>query len=258
MSQDINKIRHSLAHLMAAAVLEIYPDAKNTIGPAVDNGFYYDFEFSTPISDKELGKIENKMRELVKKWDKFEQKTIEANEALEMFKANPYKTELINELVKNGEKLSFYTSGNFTDLCAGPHVDSAKEIDMSGLKLERIAGAYWRGDENNKMLTRIYGLAFANKAELEAYILQQEEAKKRDHRKIGKELKLFTISELVGAGLPLLQPNGMIMREAIEDYLWELNKAKGCQRVWTPHITKKGLYHLVGGVNTSEYTLTNV
>jgi threonyl-tRNA synthetase len=245
-NEQLIKMRHSLSHLMAGAVLSFYPDAKIAIGPAIDNGFYYDFEFSAPISDKDLGKIEQKMRELLKKWSTFEKKEITLAEAKTLFANQPYKLELIEDLEKENSTPTIYISGDFTDLCAGPHISSTKEIPSGGFKLERIAGAYWRGDEKNKMLTRIYGLAFESKEALAAYELQQEEARKRDHRKIGKELKLFTISDLVGAGLPLLQPNGMIIREAIEDYLWELNKAKGCQRVWTPHITKKGLYETSG------------
>jgi len=245
-NEQLMKMRHSLSHLMAGAVLSFYPDVKIAIGPSVDNGFYYDFEFSAPISDKDLGKIEQKMRELLKKWSTFEKKEITLAEAKTLFANQPYKLELIEDLEKENSTPTIYISGDFTDLCAGPHVSNTKEIPSNGFKLERIAGAYWRGDEKNKMLTRIYGLAFESKEALTAYELQQEEARKRDHRKIGKELKLFTISDLVGAGLPLLQPNGMIIREAIEDYLWELNKAKGCQRVWTPHITKKGLYETSG------------
>jgi threonyl-tRNA synthetase len=244
--ENIYKIRHSLSHLLAGAVLSFYPDVKMAIGPAVDNGFYYDFEFSAPISDKDLGKIEQKMRELLKKWSTFDKKEISSDEAKKLFADQPYKLELIEDILKEGAKPTVYTSGDFTDLCAGPHVANTKEIPKDAFKLERIAGAYWRGDEKNKMLTRIYGLAFESKAELDAYLLQQEEAKKRDHRKLGKELKLFTISDLVGAGLPLMQPKGMIIRRAIEDYLWDLHKDKGYDRVWTPHITKKSLYETSG------------
>jgi len=244
--ENIYKVRHSLSHLLAGAVLSFYPEVKLAIGPAIDTGFYYDFEFTTPIGDKDLGKIEQKMRESLKKWSTFEKKEITTAEAKEMFVNQPYKLELIADIEKEGSKPTIYTSGDFTDLCAGPHVGTTKEILGGAFKLERIAGAYWRGNEKNKMLTRIYGLAFESKEALVTYESQQEEARKRDHRKLGKELKLFTISDLVGAGLPLLQPNGMIIREAIEDYLWELNKAKGCQRVWTPHITKIGLYETSG------------
>ena len=250
---NLHNIRHSLSHLLAGAVLSFYPDAKLAIGPAIDTGFYYDFEFSAPISDKDLGKIEQKMREILKKWSTFERKEISIKEAREMFAGNPYKLELIADIEKNpstssgqAAPLTVYISGDFTDLCAGPHVATTKEIPSGSFKLERVAGAYWRGNEKNKMLTRIYGLAFESKDALAAYELQQEEARKRDHRKIGKELKLFTISDLVGAGLPLMQPNGMIIREEIENYLWELHKNKGYSRVWTPHITKKNLYETSG------------
>ena len=244
--ENIYKIRHSLAHVLAGAVLSYYPDAKIAIGPAIDNGFYYDFEFSTPIGDKDLVKIEQKMREILKKGSSFDRKEILISEAEEIFVANPYKMELISDIKKQNDTPTIYVSGDFTDLCAGPHVSDTKEIPSDAFKLERIAGAYWRGSENNKMLTRIYGLAFESKEKLVAYELQQEEARKRDHRKIGKEMKLFTISDLVGAGLPLLQPNGMIIRAEVESYLWELHKGRGYSRVWTPHITKKNLYETSG------------
>ncbi len=246
MEDKIFKIRHSLAHLLGAAVLELYPDAKIATGPAIDNGFYYDFDFTSPIAEKDLEKIEQKMREVLKTWKSFDKKDISIDEAQKLFANNPYKLELISDYEKDSKDLTIYVSGNFTDLCAGPHVDDIKDINKDSFKLERIAGAYWKGNENNKMLTRIYGLAFSTKEELSVYELQQEEARKRDHRKIGKELKLFTLSDLVGAGLPLLQPNGMILRKEIEDYLWDLHKNNGYLRVWTPHITKKGLYETSG------------
>ena len=240
--EKLAKIRHSLAHLLAAAVLEIYPDTKNTIGPAVDNGFYYDFEFSTPITEKDLKEIEKKMKKTRNGWKGFEHKEVSAEEAKEFFKNNPYKLELIDEIVSKGEKITLYTSGTFTDLCRGGHVDDINDMNMDAFELSRIAGAYWRGDENNKMLTRVYGLAFETEDELKAYKTQQEEAKKRDHRKLGKELKLFTLSDLIGSGLPLMQPRGMIVRKEIEDYLWDLHKDKGYFQVWTPHIAKEALY----------------
>ncbi len=245
-SNSIEHKRHSLAHLLAAAVLEIYPDTKNTIGPAIDNGFYYDFEFSNPISDKDLKEIEKKMKKLWNTWSTFSEKEVSADEAKDLFKNNSYKIELIEEISAKGEKITLYTSGNFTDLCRGGHVENMKDINMDAFELSRVAGAYWRGDEKNKMLTRIYGLAYDTPEELAAYKHQQEEAKKRDHRKLGKELHLFTISELIGAGLPLMQPKGMIIRKAIEDYLWELHTDKGYSRVWTPHIAKEALYETSG------------
>jgi threonyl-tRNA synthetase len=239
--------RHTLAHLLAAAVLEFWPNTKNTIGPAVDNGFYYDFEFAEPITEKDLGKIEQKMKELIKGWKEFSHKEVSESEAKEMFKDNPYKLELIEEIIKKGEKITLYTSGNFTDLCRGGHVENPKEDIASGsYKLERIAGAYWRGDEKNKMLTRVYGLAFDTKEELAAYITQREEAEKRDHKKIGKDMGLFVFSPLVGAGLPLWTPKGTHIREQLNDFVWKLRKAKGYQKVTIPHITKKDLYETSG------------
>lgn len=243
---SIEQVRHSLAHLMASAVKELWPDSKATIGPAIDNGFYYDFDFATPISETDLARIEKKMREKAKNWDTYTQSFISIDEARERFKDNPYKLELIAEIEQSKEPVSIYSSGDFSDLCSGPHVSSLKEVDLGGFKILKLAGAYWRGDEKNKMLTRIYGLAFATQAELEAYETQQEEARKRDHRKIGKELKLFTISDLIGPGLPLMQPNGMIIRKELEDFLWDLHKRKGYNRVWTPHITKLSLYETSG------------
>lgn len=240
------QLRHSLAHLLGASILELYPGSQITLGPAVDNGFYYDVDINGKITDTDLEKIESKMKELIKTWTTFEKKILTKEEALEMFKGNVYKEELINGIIEKGEEITIYTSGQFSDLCRGGHIENMKDIRDGSFKLERIAGAYWRGDEKNKMLTRIYGLAFNTKEELDAYILQQEEAKKRDHRKLGQELKLFTISPLIGSGLPLMQPKGMIIRKEIEDFLWSLHKGKGYDRVWTPHIAKKELYETSG------------
>jgi len=230
MASSRDQIKHSLAHLLAAGVLEIWPDAKPTIGPVIDNGFYYDFDLPEPISDKELTKIEQKMREISKKWDKFERKEVSPEEAEKFFKDNPYKIELIKDLAKSGEPITFYKSGEFTDLCRGGHVESIAEISKDSWKLSRVAGAYWRGDEKNKMLTRIYGLAFPTKDELVAYEKQIEEAKKRDHKKLGKELDLFTFSDLVGAGLPLWTPKGTILRNTLDNFVWELRQKAGYER----------------------------
>jgi threonyl-tRNA synthetase len=243
---SIEQKRHSLAHLMAAAVVNIWPDAKNTIGPAVDNGFYYDFDFATPISDKDFKRIENKMRELVKKWGAFEQKFISIAEAKEMFAGNPYKLELIDGIEKAGEKVSIYTSGDFADLCAGPHVADAKELNLDGFKLNKLAGAYWRGDENNKMLTRIYALAFESKDDLTVYETMIAEAEKRDHRKLGKEMGLFVFSDLVGPGLPLYTFKGNIIRKEIIKYSNELQSAIGFQEVHTPNMNKAELFKVSG------------
>lgn len=245
-NKKLEHIRHSLAHLLGASIIDLYPGSNLTLGPAVDNGFYYDVDVKGKITDADLEKIENKMKELIKTWSTFEKKILTKDEALKMFVGNVYKEELVNDIAEKGEEITIYTSGNFTDLCRGGHADNMKEIKDESFKVDRVAGAYWRGDEKNKMLTRVYGLAFETKDELDAYLIQQEEAKKRDHRKIGAEQKLFTISPLVGSGLPLLQPKGMIIRQEIEKFLWSLHKGKGYDRVWTPHITKKELYETSG------------
>ncbi|MDD4989208.1 MAG: threonine--tRNA ligase [Candidatus Pacebacteria bacterium] len=243
--------RHTLAHLLAAAILELYPDTKNAIGPAIDNGFYYDFEFATPITDADLKAVEKQMKKFINTWKAFSHKEVTHTEAKEIFKNNPYKLELIDEIVKKGEKITLYTCGEgkseFTDLCRGGHSENPqKEIDTDAFKLSHIAGAYWRGDEKNKMLSRIYGLAFDTKEDLEAYKKQQEEAKKRDHKKLGRELDLFTFSDLVGAGLPLWTPKGTLLRITLDNFVWELRERYGYQKVEIPHITKKDLYETSG------------
>lgn len=242
----IEEKRHSLSHLLAAAVLELYPDAKNTIGPAVENGFYYDFEFSSPVGDAVLKKIEKKMKELKKSWKGFEKQKVSEDEANEVFKGNSYKQELIVEIVEKGEPLTLYKSGDFTDLCRGGHVEDMKEIKEGSWKLSRIAGAYWRGDEKNKMLTRIYGLAFDTKEELEAYEEKVKEAEKRDHKKLGKELGLFTFSETVGKGLPLWLPKGATVRRELERFIVDEEIKRGYQHVRTPDIAKLDLYKKSG------------
>ena len=244
-------MRHSLAHLLGGAVKEIWPDAIIATGPAIDNGFYYDFDFSLNadsrgITDKDLGKIEQKMRELSKKVKSFDKAEISLKDAEKLFAGNPYKLELIKEYANEGKTLTTYTSGDFTDLCAGPHVESMDEIKNGAFKLERIAGAYWKGDENNKMLTRIYGLAFLTKEELDSYIKRIEEAKARDHKKLGKELGLFVFSELVGPGLPLYTFKGAVIRREIINYSNELQKAIGYQEVHTPNMNKAELFKVSG------------
>lgn len=245
----VAKVRHSLAHLLAIEVLKFDPKAKLAIGPVIDNGFYYDFEFSEgkAPTEKDLKDFQKGMKKLIGGKLPFTYAEVTADEAKNMFADQPYKMELIADLIKDGATLSVYKTGDkFTDLCAGPHVENTSEIDADGFELTKIAGAYWRGSEKNKMLTRIYGVAFETGAELDAFKKQQEEAIRRDHRKLGKELKLFTISELVGAGLPLMQPNGMFIKKTLEDYLWDLHKDLGYSRVWTPHITKEALYEVSG------------
>jgi threonyl-tRNA synthetase len=235
--------RHTLAHLLAAAVLELYPNVLPTIGPAIDNGFYYDFEFSTPIAETDLKDIEKKMRKLLPSWKAMEGKESDEKSAKEAFKTNPYKLELIDEIINKKEPLTLYTAGHFTDLCRGGHSENpAKEIAPDSFKLHRLAGAYWRGDEKNKQLTRIYGLAFNTKDELDAYLTMLKEAEKRDHRKLGKEMDIFEFDDDVGPGLPLWLPNGGAMIEELERLAKETEFTGGYVRVRTPHIAKESMY----------------
>ena len=241
--------RHTLAHLLAAAIAERYPHAKATIGPAVDNGFYYDFDFSggeTP-GETELASLTASMKELLSDWKEMTGTEVSEKDARDRFAGNPYKLEIIGEIVEKGDPITLYTAGGFTDLCRGGHSETpAHDIKSESFMHDRVAGAYWRGDEKNTMLTRIYGLAFESKDELEAYQAQIEEAKKRDHRKLGAELDLFITSPLVGSGLPLWTPKGTIMRQELDGYIWELRKKNGYDRVTIPHITKKDLYETSG------------
>lgn len=241
----IETIRHSLAHILAYAVQEMYPGTKFGIGPAIENGFYYDFELPKSLAPEDLPKIENKIRELIKKDIKFEKNIISKEEAKKIFKNQPYKLELIEELAENSS-LSIYQSGGFVDLCKGPHVKTTKEIPIDAFKLTKIAGAYWRGKERNPMLTRVYGKAFKNKKELEDYLKRETEAEKRDHRLLGQKLELFSFDEEVGAGLPLWHPKGAILRKIIEDYLYEELTSQGYQWVISSHIGKLDLWKTSG------------
>ena len=224
----------------------MYPGSKLAIGPAIDDGFYYDIDIPEKVSDADLPKIEDKMREILKTWKGFEGQEVSANEAKKQFAGNQYKEELINELVEKGEKITLYTSGDFTDLCRGGHVEKIKDIEPKAFKLSRLAGAYWRGDEKNPQLTRIYGYAFETKDELQKHIAMLEEAKKRDHRKIGKELKLFAFSDFVGPGLPLWLPNGTIIVEELEKLAKQTELEAGYLQVRTPHIAKEIMYKTSG------------
>lgn len=246
-NDNLKNKRHTLAHLLAAAVLEQYPDTKLTLGPAIDTGFYYDMEFSKPLTDADLLKIEKTMRKMLPSWKEFTHREVSADEAREIFAGNPYKLELIEEIAEKGEKITLYTCGGFTDLCRGGHSDNpAKEIDVESFKLDKIAGAYWRGDEKNKMLTRIYGFAFENKGELDAYMEMLVQAKERDHRKLGKELDLFEFDEDVGAGLPLWLPNGTVLVEQLEKLAKDTEFRAGYKRVRTPHMAKESMYKKSG------------
>lgn len=242
---DLEHTRHSLAHLLAAAVTELYPKTLNTIGPAVENGFYYDFDFSVAgiaLSEKEFPAIEKKMREILKTWKHFTVKEVSADEARIFFADNQYKLELINDIDAKGEKITLYTSGTFTDLCRGGHVDDMSHVPADSFKLSRVAGAYWKGSEENKMLTRVYGLAFNTKEELDTYETQQIEAEKRDHRKLGKELELFAFDDDVGPGLPLWLPRGAVLIEELEKLAKETEFRGGYDRVRTPHLAKESMY----------------
>lgn len=226
---------------MAAAIMELWPNAKLTLGPAIEEGFYYDIDFGdTKISEADFPKIEEKMHEIVKSWKSFDKNVLTKEEALKEFSGNEYKEELIEEHSKDGE-LTVYQSGDFRDLCRGGHVEHPSE-ELKYFKLLSVAGAYWRGDEKNKMLTRIYGTIFPTQKELDDFVNLREESKKRDHRKLGKELDLFIISPSVGPGLPLFTPKGTIIRQELERYLIEIKQKWGLKFVWTPHIARSELY----------------
>ena len=242
----LDKLRHSASHLLAGAVMELYPDTKPTLGPPIENGFYYDFDFGkVKISEDDLPKIEKKMYEIVKGWSRFEKKSISPEEAGKTYDNNEYKKELIEEHSSKNEVISLYTSGNFTDLCRGGHIENPSE-ELKNFKLLSIAGAYWRGNEKNKMLTRIYGTAFTTQKDLNDYLERLEEAKKRDHRKIGKDLDLFHIDEKVGLGLPLWHPKGAILWRIIEDFWYQEHLKNGYGLVRSPHIGNSNLWRTSG------------
>ena len=263
--EKLFKMRHSLAHIMAAAIQRIYPDAKFGVGPAINDGFYYDIDLGeNKISEKNFGKIEKVMRRIVAEKQDFLRSEVLIDEAISWAKETnqPYKLELLNDLKKAGttnakilaegdfelgngaETVSFYTNGNYKDLCRGPHLSNTGEV--GAFKLMRVAGAYWRGDEKNPQMQRLYGVAFETQEELDEYLERMEEAKKRDHRKLGKELDLYTVSPLVGIGLPLFTPRGTILRDVLANYSNQLRQKYGFEKVWTPHITKKDLYEKSG------------
>ena len=252
MSENTNleTMRHSLSHIMAAAVKNLYSGTTTTVkfgvGPAVENGFYYDIDFGeVKVAEGDLKKIEKEMRKIINRAEKFVCHEASREEALEWAKENgqDYKAELIAE-IPEGEKITFYAMGGFEDLCRGPHVENTSKV--GAFKLMRISGAYWRGDEKREQMSRIYGAAFETQEELDAYLARLEEAKKRDHRKLGKELDLFCFSDLVGQGLPLFSPRGTTLRDKLADYSLSLRGREGFEKVWTPHITKTDLYKTSG------------
>ncbi len=241
----LSTLRHSCSHVLAQAVKRLYPDAKLAIGPSISDGFYYDIDFSEPISESDFDRIEEEMRKIVKENLKIGYLTLDREAALKLMreKDEPYKVELINDLPE-GELISFFKQGEFVDLCAGPHLQYTKEVGKA-FKLRSIAGAYWRGSEDNKMLTRIYGTAFDTKEELEGYLHMMEEAKKRDHRKLGKELKLFMFNE-AGPGFPFFLPNGMTVKNTLIDYWRGIHHDNGYVEVSTPIILNRSLWETSG------------
>ncbi len=247
---DIEIRRHSLVHILASAALEMFPEAKFGVGPNIENGFYYDFELPRTLIPEDLPILEDKMKEIIKNNYPFEKKVVLREKAIELFQKarQDYKVEILSSEAKENE-VSLYKTGNFVDLCRGPHIDSTGEIDAESYKLTKIAGAYWRGDEKNKMLQRIYGVAFQDKKELAEYLKQQEEAEKRDHRKLGKELDLFCFSNLVGPGLPLFTPKGTVIKEELQKHIENICRNYGFQKVITPHLTKIDLYEISGHAN---------
>ena len=268
-NKQLHAMRHSLAHITAAAVRRLWPEAKFGVGPVVENGFYYDIDLGEQkISEANFGKIEKTMRRIITEAQEFERSVMPVDQAIAWAKENnqPYKEELLNDLKRSGttvakdldadelglaatgdaavEEVSFYKNGDFTDLCRGPHVANTK--DVGAFKLLRVAGAYWRGKENNPQMQRLYGVAFATQEELDQYLERLEQAKLRDHRKLGKELDLYTVSPLVGTGLPLFTPRGTVLRDIVAQYSNQLRASRGFMKVWTPHITKKELYEASG------------
>ncbi|MDO8474444.1 MAG: threonine--tRNA ligase [bacterium] len=243
---EIENIRHSFAHLLAASVQKCYPKAQLGIGPVIENGFYYDFG-NLQITDEELPRIEKEMRAIASQDLPFKKELWPSSKAAAHFKKEkqPYKVELIKDL-KTQKVGMVYTGNAFLDLCRGGHVKNTKELPLEGFALNKVAGAYWRGDEKNPMLTRVYGLAFLTKKELEEHIRQEEEAQKRDHRKLGKDLGLFTIIDEIGPGLPLFYPKGAVLRRTVENYIIEEQEKRGYVPIWIPHITKGKLYKISG------------
>lgn len=251
MDEELYKIRHTTAHILACAVRRLYPGAQVALGPVTEDGFFYDFKLPSPLSEADFPKIEKEMQEIMKKGYSVQRSEVSIEEAKKIFKDEPFKLVILEE-IESGKrsdlglkgKVSLYTIGEFTDLCKGPHVENTGEL--CAFALLSVSGAYFQGKDTNPMLTRVHGTAFATKKELDAYLTMLEEAKKRDHKKLGKELDIFTFSELVGSGLPLWTPKGTLMRALLDEYVWSLRKTAGYERVEIPHITKKDLYEKSG------------
>ncbi len=243
--EKLSILNHSCAHLLAQAVKHLYPNALFWVGPVIEEGFYYDIDLGEEvIKEEDLEKIEKEMKKIAKDGKKIIREEISKEEALERFKNDPYKIDLIERMDENEQVISCYTQGDFTDLCRGPHVDSVKELKY--FKLLKVSGAYWKGDSKNKMLQRIYGICFENEEDLKNHLIYLEEAKQRDHRKIGKEQELFMNHELVGAGMPLWLPNGALIRKQLENYIYEKEQELGYQHVYTPCVGTVDLYKTSG------------
>ncbi len=275
MEYPIETKRHSAAHVCAAAVQRLFPEAKFGVGPVIENGFYYDIDIGRPFEPKDIEAINVQMKKIVKEHPAFERVEMSIEDGMTLFetKGQIYKVELLHDLktrgttkmsleeagdidASNATTISVYKTGDFTDLCRGPHVSNANEIGV--WKLNKVSGAYWRGNQENPQMQRIYGLVFSTQEELDAYMKQQEEAERRDHRKLGVELDLFTFSTLVGPGLPLFTPRGMLMRNLLTDFVWELMKPYGYSRVWIPHLAKSDLYKMSGHWDKFEDDLFHV
>ena len=244
--EKLYRIRHSFAHIMAKAVIQIFPNAKTAIGPPIAHGFYYDFDLPRALTEEDLGQIEENMQAILKSGDyTLEKEVISRDKALELFKEQPYKLELIQDL-DDDKDISIYTVADFVDLCKGPHVPSTKSLDTKGFKLLSIAGAYWRGDEKRPMLQRIYATAWESGKALRTHLQWLKEVEKRDHRKIGKELDLFSTHEIAGPGLVYWHPKGSRIRLAIEDYWRAMHLEHGYELLYTPHVGKSWLWETSG------------
>lgn len=243
--EKLHRARHSLAHILAKALMELYPSTKLTIGPAIDDGFYYDVDLDEQLTPDHFDAIEKKMKEIINKGEPFVRKEVSRDEALKLFKGNEYKTEIINELPKDAVISLYYTGDDFFDLCSGPHVESSRNLQNYAFKIHAVNGAYWRGNEKNKMLQRVYAYAFPDKKQLNEHIAMLEEAKKRDHRKLGKELKLFMISP-EGPGFPFYLPNGMIVRNLLIDYWHQIHRKAGYDEISTPIMLSRHLWETSG------------
>ncbi len=244
-NEKLDKIRHSMSHVMAEAVIQMFPGAKVAIGPSIENGFYYDFDLPRALKEEDLEEIENRMKDILKAKKEFKKSVISKEDALSMFKDQEYKVELINDLPED-EDISIFNQGEFTDLCRGPHVDDTGKLNPQSFKLLSVAGAYWRGDEKRPMLQRIYGTAWANPKDLRAHLKHLEEMEKRDHRKLGKELDLYSLHEEAGPGLVYWHPKGARIRHEIEKFWKDEHYKNGYELLYTPHVGKSWLWETSG------------